>query len=378
MNPLARVEAELRKLHARSAAGEAVSPGGWLLLRGVAALASLARWLKYTAYKMRVLPRTRVPALTISVGNVTTGGSGKTPLAAWIAKALAEEDAHVVMLSRGYGRDRGPWAVWASQDGRVMAPARAVGDEAWLLARMLPMADVLVGKRRAATARLAWREREPDALVLDDGFQYWRLVRDLDIVTLDLPLEAARMRAFPVGVLREPLGRLAAADLVVLTGAVGDAREVERAREMLREIARDVPWMTARYEPRHVREVGKRGGKPLEELRGRRAVAVTAIGRPGGFVKALEALGCAAVMPVAYEDHHRFTARELDHEVRRAQAWGADLLMMTAKDEANVPPGYAFGMEALVLESDLVLENGEGTALGDMLRGRMAARRPGL
>ena len=84
------------------------------------------------------------------------------------------------------------------------------------------------------------------------------------------------------------------------------------------------------------------------------------------------------MMPVAYEDHHRFTARELDHEVRRAQAWGADLLMMTAKDEANVPPGYAFGMEALVLESDLVLENGEGTALGDMLRGRMAARRPGL
>lgn len=369
---------ELRELHEASASGQAVGPGGWILLRVVSWLAALGRWLKYTAYRLKVLPRTRVPALTVSVGNVTTGGSGKTPLAAWIARTLTGEDAHVVLLSRGYKRDPGPWAVWASMDGRVLATPRAVGDEAWLLAKMVPLADVLVGKRRAATARLAWRERQPDAIVLDDGFQYWRLVRDLDVVTLDLPLEEARLRPFPVGVLREPLARLGAADVVVLTGAVDDARELEKARGLLHEVARDVPWMKGRYVPRCVRPALQRGGQALEVLNGRKALALTAIGRPGGFVRALEALGCAAVLPAPYPDHHRFTAHELDHETARAKAWGADAIVMTAKDEANLPPGQKFELETLVLETDFTLEEGEGPALADILRGRLAHRRPGI
>lgn len=372
------VSRELRELHEASASGQSVSPGGWVLLRVVSWLAGLGRWLKYTAYRLKVLPRTRVPALTVSVGNVTTGGSGKTPLAAWIARTLTGEDAHVVLLSRGYKRDPGPWAVWASMDGRALATPRVVGDEAWLLAKMVPLADVLVGKRRAATAKLAWRERQPDAIVLDDGFQYWRLVRDLDIVTLDLPLEEARLRPFPVGVLREPLERLGSADVVVLTGAVDDARELEKARALLHEIARDVPWMKGRYVPRCVRPALQRGGQALEVLNGRKALALTAIGRPGGFVRALEALGCAAVLPAPYPDHHRFTARELDHETARAKAWGADAIVMTAKDEANLPPGQKFELETLVLETDFTLEEGEGPALGDILRGRLAHRRPGL
>jgi len=369
---------ELRELHEASAAGRPVGPIGWVGLRVVCVLAQAARWVKFTLYRLRVLPRTHVPALTVSVGNVTTGGSGKTPLAAWIATALAAEDARVVLLSRGYGRDRGPWAVWASREGRVLASAAAVGDEAWLLAKTVPEADVLVGKRRAATAKLAWRERTPDALVLDDGFQYWRLARDLDVVTLDLPLDEPRLRPFPIGVLREPLERLAAADLIVLTGASADESELARARAMLSRLAPAVPWMRARYVARGLREAGRTATLPLTEVRGRRVAALTAIGRPGGFVRALEALGCDGVLTAAYPDHHRFTRRELDHETRRARAWGADAIVMTAKDEANLPAGHRFRIQALVLESDLAVEPGEGPALGDLLRGRLAARRPGL
>ena len=376
--PVAKIAAELRELHEASASGREVGPAGWLLLRAVGAVAQAARWVKHTLYRMRVLPRTHVPALTISVGNVTTGGSGKTPLAAWIAEVLAGEEARVVLLSRGYGRDPGPWAVWASKDGKVLATPRTVGDEAWLLARTVPQADVLVGKRRAATAKLAWRERAPDAVVLDDGFQYWRLTRDLDVVTLDLPLEPARLRPFPVGVLREPLERLGAADLVVLTGAVGDERALAEARALLARVAPSVPWMKARYVATGLREAGRQAGFSLEAAKGRRAVALTAIGRPGGFVRALEDLGCEAVLAAPYPDHHRFTRHELEHETRRARAWGADLIVMTAKDEANLPAGYRFTMQALVLETEFAVENGDGPALYDMLRGRLAHRRPGM
>jgi tetraacyldisaccharide 4'-kinase len=371
--------AELKAIHHASAEGRAVSPAAWLLLRIVALLAACARGVKRALYRWRILRRVRVPALVVSVGNVTTGGSGKTPLTAWIANALGAEDASVVVLSRGYGRRGGGFAVWASREGRVRAGAREAGDEAYLLAKAIPHADVLVGKRRAATARLAWHARRPDAIVLDDGFQYWRLARDLDVLTLDLPLEEARLRPFPIGVLREPLSRLAAADLIVLTGAErADAQELARAHRLLAEHAPDVPWMTARFTPRALREVGRTTSHAVERLAGRRTLALAALGRPAGFFAAVTRLGAEAVLEAPYPDHHAFTKRELDHEVRRARAWGADLIVMTAKDEANVPPGYAFAIEALVLESELVLEEGSGPQLPDLLRGRLAARRPGI
>ena len=136
--------------------------------------------------------------------------------------------------------------------------------------------------------------------------------------------------------------------------------------------------MKARYVATGLREAGRQAGFSLEAAKGRRAVALTAIGRPGGFVRALEDLGCVGVLAAPYPDHHRFTSKELDHEERKARAWGADLLVMTAKDEANVPVGHRFTMQALVVDSEFVLEQGEGPQLGDMLRGRLAARRPGL
>ncbi|MBI4864778.1 MAG: tetraacyldisaccharide 4'-kinase, partial [Candidatus Riflebacteria bacterium] len=310
--------------HEDSAAGRPVPPAGrlvlglsWLLYHG-------ARLAKWWLYRLRIVPRVRVEALTISVGNLTLGGSGKTPLAGLIGQTLADGGCRVTLLSRGYARPGGRWIQWASRDGRLEAGPAEVGDEAHLTARRYPGVDVLVGKRRAVTARFAESERHPDAIVLDDGFQYWRLTRDLDVVTLDLPVSPARLRLFPFGVLREPLSRLAQAGLVVLTGPREPARSMrDEAVALLARFAPGVPYVFASYLPRALRRLSTGASVDPAHLLGRRVLALAALGRPDRFFETLGALGAGAVLPAPFQDHHRYTARELDHQVARARAWGA-------------------------------------------------------
>jgi tetraacyldisaccharide 4'-kinase len=371
---LSRLVSRLVRLHHDSAAGRPLSPGARALLALAAVVARLAAWVKRAAYRWRLLGRVRLPPLVVSVGNVTTGGSGKTPLAAWIVELLAREGARVVVLAQGYGRAGRGWAVWASRAGRVTSTAREAGDEAVLLARSLPGASVLAGKRRASTGRLAWALVRPDAIVLDDGFQYWRLARDLDVVALDLPLSAPRMRPFPVGVLREPLDRLSSADIVVLTGVeCASEAALDEARALLARVAPGVPHVLASYRCRALRDPATGVEHAPDRVRGRRVVALAALARPERFFEQVSRLGAASVLRVHRPDHHRYRAGELAHLVRRALAWGADILVTTAKDEVNFPPGHRFGLEVLVLDIELVIR--PSADLEAMVTRKLGARR---
>lgn len=277
----------------------------------------------------------------VSVGNVTVGGAGKTPVVRALAERLLARGRRVAILSRGQGRE-------AAGDVRVEGPlwpeAERCGDEPLMLARSLPGAQVWVGADRATLARLAARCGAEVAL-LDDGFQHWRLARAVDVVVVDEAVGLGNGHLLPRGPLREPAWALSRASLLWV-----------RAAEAPVPVAwpEGVPRVRARHGPREVADpVGE--AHPPDVLRGRRVVAFAGIARPSSFRRTLEGLGAEVVGFTDFPDHHPFGDGELRALRRQAAAAGA-WLITTEKDRMRCPDGLPVAVVRLGVE---VLEGQE-------------------
>ena len=282
--------------------------GGWPA-RALAPAAALYE----AAAARRAARRTPAPAPapTVCVGNLVAGGAGKTPTAIAIACRLRARGRAPHLLARGYGgRARGPLRVDPARHD-----ARAVGDEALLLARAAP---VWVARRRAEAAAAA-RAAGAGALVLDDGFQSRELAADIALVVVDGGYGFGNGRLLPAGPLRERVERgLARASAVVL---VGEDRTGARRR-----LPAGLPVLSARLAP----------GRGREAVAGKRVVAFAGIGRPGKFFETLEGLGCAVAAAHEFADHRRYRAHEILALADKAAALDA-VLVTTAKDAARIP-----------------------------------------
>lgn len=174
--------------------------------------------IRSALYRNGIFKRQTVGVPVISVGNITTGGTGKTPLVEWIARRLAERGDRVCVLTRGYRRANPAERVVVSDGKRIVADIEQSGDEAMMLARFLiGKAAVVCDANRVAGARWAIENLNPDVLILDDGFQHLRIARDLDVVTVDATNPRGNGRLLPAGILREPIGSLRRADCIIVT-----------------------------------------------------------------------------------------------------------------------------------------------------------------
>jgi tetraacyldisaccharide 4'-kinase len=308
------------------------------LLAVAAVLFHAARLAKFWSFRAGLFPRTRLRAVTLSVGNLAVGGTGKTPVTRWLARLLTDEfDVSVAVLCRGYGsRNRLPVRV-VSLEGRPATDASSGGDEAFLLARALSRATVLAGKRRALTGRAADR-LGCRAVLLDDGFQYWRLERDLDLVCFSAawPLEA--YRPFPLGVLREPLSRLAATRFLVISGAdSADPGHLEQLRALLTRHAPGASILESHF---RVTGLGRPGGELREQgaetLAGQAVLAVSNVADPRPFWRELERLGVRIAARLALPDHHAHRPEELEAMLRQARDGGLQAIVATEKDEQTL------------------------------------------
>ncbi len=298
-------------------AGSALRAALWplgLLYGGVAALRN---W----TFDARLRAVHRLPVPVVSVGNLTVGGTGKTPTVAWLCALARQRGRTPGVLARGYGR----------------APGAALNDEGAMLQRALPwLLQRQDPDRVAAGARLV--ADGADYIVLDDGMQHRRLHRDLDVVCLDATLPFGNGQCLPAGDLREFRSGLRRAGVVLLTRAAALAREQLRARiERIRQLAgHDVPVHACAHAPAAL-ERSDGAALPLAALRGQRVVLLSAIARPATFRTSVEQLGADVVRDCRYRDHHRFTAAEVDGAVRAADAARA-WLVTTAKDDARLAP----------------------------------------
>jgi tetraacyldisaccharide 4'-kinase len=336
------------KLFARLQASPPEAP---LPLRAGAALAAglygLGARGRRELYGRGLLRAQRLPAPVVSVGNLTVGGTGKTPVTACLAREVMGAGQRVAILSRGYGGQRRD--VTRVSDGeRILAGPPAVGEEAYWLARALPGAAVYTASERFSAGLAAWREFRPQLFLLDDGFQHLQLHRDLDLVLLDAASPFGNGCLLPRGPLREPKAALAAAQVLILTRFEAGVHEQTRA-----ELAAAFPdklILTAAITPAAARRHPGAEAYPPAALSGLKLYAFAGLARPEVFSRTLGELGVDLTGFKAFPDHHAFSPRDLAALIREAGASQAAGLITTSKDWARLGEAWDADLPLWVLE----------------------------
>ena len=307
------------------------------------------------------LKRRSTPALpAISIGNLTMGGTGKTTAAAFLAGRLQNAGIRPAIVLRGYRGHSGREPVILCADEATTGwRVSETGDEACLLAQTLEGVPVAVGKRREAViARLA-ENSDAQVVILDDGFQYFRMNRLIDIVLIDATVDINRQRLFPAGYLREPVAHLRRADQIWITHAdQASPSELSRLKSTLHQIANKLPVVETTHQITGLRMLS---GPPvgLEKIRERQVLAVSAIGNPESFKQSLRQLG-AEVTPLRYADHHYYASADLQQIQDAARTHRADYIAITAKDAVKWPE-QELDVAVVVVECQLQIISGQQT-----------------
>lgn len=322
--------------------------------RVLGALFARAAAARVQAYHRGWLAQARLEGPVVSIGNLSVGGSGKTPVVRRIAELLREKGLELSVLSRGYGGSFRGAALVVSDGERLGATAAQAGDEPVMLARALPGVVVAVGRRRDVVGRIVEARFGRRVHLLDDGFQHLRLRRDLDVLCLDVADLADR--PLPAGRLREAPAAADRADVVLLTRC--EAADEAELRALEGRLGPERTWRVTR------RLAGFRepSGRPVEPPR--RAFLLAAIARPERFAGDLAGAGIAEVGRAFFRDHHPFRPGEIDAVGREAVARGAEAILTTAKDAVRLE-----GMERPILP--LVVVETEAVIVDE---GRFAAR----
>ena len=293
--------------------------------------------LRLAAYQRNYLRKRRLRAFTVCVGNITAGGTGKTPMVQWLLEGLHSRGRSLGVILRGYRRME-PEVATIIPSGAAAAP-RKTGDEGQVILRYLQhkgiAAPIGIGADRYLVGRQLEAIGPPETLVLDDGFQHVSLERDIDLVLIDVTNPFGGDAMIPLGHLREPLSGLARASAFVLT-RTDEGGNYEGIKERLKQWNRQAPIFSSRMES--VAAVYAASGEiaPLAALRKRRVVAFCGLGNPDSFWRDLEGLGIKLAERIRFQDHHRYSNKDVAHILTTAQRRQAHVLVTTEKDLVNL------------------------------------------
>lgn len=310
-------------------------------------LVKLRRFL----YNVRILRDSTLGVQVIAIGNLTVGGTGKTPVVEKFARELQDQGRHVAILSRGYRskpppmrkrlinkllfrEDRTPPRI-VSDGKSLLLDSETAGDEPYMLASNLKDVVVLVDKDRVKAGRYAIEKFGCDTLLLDDGFQYWKLRgRRRDIVLVDCQQPFGNERLLPRGTLREPPTHLARASTIFITKSDGKTEELRKRITQYNNTAAVIECV---HHPLYFEDVftGERMG--IEFLAGRRVASLSGIAQPESFEKSLVGIGAELVYSKRFADHHRFTQQEVINAINRSKKRQAELIITTQKDAVRFP-----------------------------------------
>lgn len=301
------------------------------LLKSLSRLFQLLVSVRLTLYRTGYITRKRTKCPTISVGNITVGGTGKTPLVEHIAQLLLSERYLPSIISRGYGRRHSHRITLVSDGSAVLADVQKTGDEPLMLARHLPQVIVAVGADRVSTARWVEAHFRPTVHILDDGFQHLRLERDIDLVTIDALDPFGSGELLPFGRLREPLGELRRATAIVVTHA-DRPFDQEALQSQIRSIAGEIPVFYSFHETVALYNPLTNDTLAPQRLFGQSIGAFCAIGNPAVFRSDLEHYQARVVYSRSFRDHYAFKQQDVREIVRGAQTANVSFLVTTEKD----------------------------------------------
>ncbi len=327
--------------------------------------------LRFFLYQTRILRDHTLGCLVVSVGNLTVGGTGKTPVVETFARALAQKGRRVAILSRGYKSLPRPWwqrvLFWITRyekrippkvvsDGHnLLLDSEQAGDEPYMLASNLPEVIVLVDKDRVKSGRYAIEKFRADTLILDDGFQHWSLKSRLNLVLVDRTYPFGNQHLLPRGTLRESPEALQRASHVFITKSNGSGSAELRA--LIRSYNPDAQIIECTHHPLYLQNAFTGERKPLEFLKGLKVAALSGIAMPDGFEASLGKLGADLVYNKQYADHHRYSQQEILNMINRSKRREAQAIITTEKDAVRFPkldrvdvPIYFLRVEIKIIE----------------------------
>jgi len=320
--------------------------------------------LRNTLYDKGVLESQDLGVRTISIGNITTGGTGKTPLVAYVAEILAARGEKVCILTRGYGRENAGQRVLVSDGKEILADPSQAGDEPFELAQKLfGRALVIADADRVAAAEWAKRKFGVTAFVLDDGFQYRKAKRDVDIVCIDATNPFGGREMLPAGRLREPKFNLSRAGIVVIT-RTNVAEDIANIRFEISRLAPDSLVFAAENRIARIvalEEFHAKTQRPQSEEISQPALAFCGLGNPENFFAQLRQDGIEVVSTETFRDHHRYFQQNIAGIEAKARQTGCEVLLTTAKDAVKLE-GLVFTLPCYVVEIELSLDNPDGFA----------------
>lgn len=332
-------------------------------------------------YNVRILRDSTLGVQVIAIGNLTVGGTGKTPVVEKFARALQDQGRQVAILSRGYRskppplskrllnklllrEDRTPPRI-VSDGKSLLLDSETAGDEPYMLASNLKDVVVLVDKDRVKSGRYAIEKFGCDTLLLDDGFQYWKLRgRRRDIVLVDCQQPFGNERLLPRGTLREPPSHLARASTIFITKSDGNTDELRKRIALHNPTA---PVIECIHHPLYFEDVftGKRWG--IEFLQGKRVASLSGIAQPESFERSLVSIGAELVYSKRFADHHRFTQQEVLNAINRSKKRQAAIIVTTQKDAVRFPKIDRRDLPILFMRVEIKILRG-GTDFNDCVR----------
>jgi tetraacyldisaccharide 4'-kinase len=315
-----------------------------------ARLYSFALQLRVQLYKFGIMKTYFLPRPVVSIGNITVGGTGKTPVTAFIARKLLAQGFRVAVLSRGYGGSLEGQTCVVSDGNTIMLSASESGDEPYLLASTVPGLMVVIGTDRYAAGQLAMQQLSPDIFLLDDGFQHLRLHRDLNILLLDFSRPFGNNLTLPAGILREPASAVSRADLVIFTRVPDGAT--------IRADTRGIPVSVSCHTIVDLLPLSSQTPVSFSHCKGNKVLAFAGIADSDSFFNELRKQGLNLVHCISFPDHVDYNKERYNEIAEAVRASGADILVTTEKDGVKLS-GFSqeFKTRTLLARLELTINN---------------------
>lgn len=305
-----------------------------IILSPFALIYFLIIFFRNKLYDWSILKYSKLPCRVISVGNLTVGGTGKTPVVEYLANYFKNKNKKIVIISRGYKRkSRGLQIV--SDGTNILSTPEDSGDEPYLLALKLKGVPVIVDIKKERAGYTAWNKFKPEVLILDDGFQYRRLYREVDIVLFEDSILNKNKFLLPSGPYREPLSSISRAQIIWFT-KTNLSTDFNKLNSKI-TFCKPEHVIHSKFKPKRLVHFNSRKAEHLTKLTGKRIFVFCGIGNPNSFLETLDNLGAETVGKKIFQDHHFYTKRDIYQIIKQSRNVASDWIVTTEKDWVNLP-----------------------------------------
>lgn len=317
--------------------------------------------IKVLLYKLKILKPVEINAKVISIGNLTVGGTGKTPFTEEFAKRLIKYEKDVLIVAKGYKREKINEIDIVSDGINVLLSPKNAGDEPYMLARNVTKARVVVGSDKIKAIQFGIEKFKPDIVLLDDGFQKrFKIVGASQILLIDATNPFGMGRLFPAGMLREGLSALKDADIIVITNTnlVENPEKIEEIKKVILAKNKNAKIFESEYYAKYFYNISNKEEKHNPDLiRNKRIISISGIGNPLAFEKTLKNLGAKIAVGLRFRDHHYFREKEIKAIFKLAENTGAQFIITTEKDEVRINKKFLREGKIFVLKIGMLIKN---------------------